>query len=49
MGSAKRWRAIAIAQAKIAILMESEGRMREKRGEMGEVGEEEIAAVGSRR
>jgi len=48
MGSAKRWRAIAVAQAKIAVLMESEGRMREERGDAGEIGaeeEREIAAA----
>jgi hypothetical protein len=46
------WRAIAVAQAKIAVLMGSEGRMREERGDAGEIGaeeEREITAVGNRR
>jgi hypothetical protein len=52
MGSAKRWRAIEIAYAKIAILIELEGRMREEKGEDGEIGEEEahmIAAANANR
>jgi hypothetical protein len=50
IGLAKRWRVVAVAQAKIAVLMESEGRIREK-GDIGEIGEEEereIAAASYR-
>jgi hypothetical protein len=51
IGLAKRWRVVAVAQAKIAVLMESEGRMREEKGDIGEIGEKEereIAAASYR-